>query len=122
MKSKKSEKSMNLALLLLRILIGLIFVYHGFPKLFSMPSLLGLPSFIGLIIGILEVGCGLLLVLGYGSPYVNYPLIAIMIVALFGVQLKRGITSSSERDLLILIVLIFLTTIGFGKYSLDKKG
>ncbi|MEK6800969.1 MAG: DoxX family protein [Nanoarchaeota archaeon] len=121
MKFKKTDKSVGLALLLLRSLIGLIFIYHGFPKIFSMPSLLGLPSFMGLVVGIFEVGCGLLLILGYGSPYTIYPLVVIIAVALFGVQLKRGITASSERDLLILIALIALTALGFGKYSIDKK-
>ncbi len=114
-------KLQSLSLLLVRIVIGLIFIIHGWPKITGMPELLGLPSFVGLIVGLVEVIFGFLVLIGFGFPYTTYPLIIVILVALLGVQYPRGIGAGSERDTLILVTLVLLSIFGAGKYALMKK-
>jgi uncharacterized membrane protein YphA (DoxX/SURF4 family) len=105
--------------LLLRVLIER-YLISWFPKLTSWPALLGLPPFMGLIVGIFEVACGLLLILGFAWPWSVLPLIVIISVALVGVQLPNGITAGSERDSLILVGLLTLLAFGYGAFSLNN--
>jgi uncharacterized membrane protein YphA (DoxX/SURF4 family) len=66
------EKLKPLALLLLRVALGAIFIYHGYPKLFShsreflfdMTSRDGLPGYVARLAGIVEVFGGAMLVVG----------------------------------------------------------
>lgn len=115
------KKFSDYSLLFLRIVIGAVFVYHGWPKLFSQPELLGLPGFVGFLVGIVEVVFGVLILLGVGFPWVTYPLGVVILVALFFMQLPKGITAGSERDLIIAAVLFLLGAIGPGKYSMQKN-
>ncbi len=110
----------NISLLVLRIILGAIFLYHGWPKLLNPPALLGMPTFVIFLVGVVEVLFGVLLILGIGFPWATYPLMAVIVVAFVFVQLPRGVTSGSERDLLILAVLFVLSAIGFGKYAVQK--
>jgi uncharacterized membrane protein YphA (DoxX/SURF4 family) len=65
------EKLRPLALLLLRVDLGVIFIYKGHPKLFghtddSMREMVqdGLPAYFAYIAGVLELGGGALLLCG----------------------------------------------------------
>src|ERR1700740_451286 len=59
-----------LALLLLRLALGVIFLYHGYPKLsYSQRWVenfahMGFPGYFAYIAGVLEVFCGALLIIG----------------------------------------------------------
>lgn len=114
------RNTQDVALFILRLIVGAIFLYHGWPKLLNQPELLGFPGFFGFLIGIIEVLFGILLILGVGFPWAVYPLMAVIIVALLFVQLPRGLTVSSERDLLVLMSLIILHAFGQGKYAIQK--
>ena len=65
------EKLRPLALLLLRCGLALVFVFHGYPKLFGKTAVLvsaferlGLPGYFVYMAGMIEVFGGLMLVLG----------------------------------------------------------
>src|SRR5271156_5030947 len=65
------EKLKPLALLLLRLGLGIIFVYHGYPKLFThthetMQGMahMGFPAYFAYIAGVFEFFGGWLLILG----------------------------------------------------------
>lgn len=116
----------NVSLLALRIIVGVIFVYHGWPKLFTSPELLGLNGFVGFLVGAVEVLFGILLILGTGFPWATYPLMVVILVALAFVQIpgcfaKASLTSGFERDFLILAVLFVLNSFGAGKYAMQKS-
>ncbi len=121
--NKESVK--GISLFLLRVLVGLVFVWHGYPKIGSSPALLGLPGEIGMLVGIVEVVFGILLIIGLWFPYIIYPLFAVIIVALLGVQIpgsmERGIGSGLERDLLIFVSLIVMYAFGLGKWAFPNK-
>ncbi|MEM7594512.1 MAG: DoxX family membrane protein [Cyanobacteria bacterium P01_A01_bin.83] len=102
------------ALLILRILLVLIFLYHGIPKaiFWSMAAEkfvgFGLPGFLGPITGIAEVIASVLLLFGRFWQFANLTLLFIIAGALVTVQIPNYIADPSkvaglERDLLILV-------------------
>lgn len=108
-----SNKFPNYALLILRIILVIIFLYHGIPKaiFWSMATEkfvgFGLPGFLGPITGIVEVIASVLLLLGRFWRITNLILLFIITGAIVTVQIPNFIADSSkvaglERDLLIL--------------------
>jgi len=104
----------NYALLALRILLVLIFLYHGVPKAIFWSAAMekfvgfGLPGFLGPITGIVEVIASILLLFGRFWKITNLVLIFIIAGAIATVQIPNFIGDASkvaglERDLLILV-------------------
>lgn len=127
-------KKLNLALLILRVGIGIVFIIHGLPKLNGGPELwkalggsmahLGitfLPAFWGFMAMVAELFGGICLILGI------YPRLA-AILMLF-TMLIAGISEIAEgqkfKDMLELflltVTLIFILMVGGGKYVLVKS-
>lgn len=124
--SINSNKFSTYALLILRIVLVLIFLYHGVPKaiFWSMATAkfigFGLPGFLGPITGIVEVIASVLLLFGRFWRITNLVLLFIIAGAIATVQIPNFIADSSkvaglERDLLILVG--HLTLLAF-----DPKG
>ena len=87
------EKLKPLALLLLRLGLGVIFVFHGYPKLFThtretMQGMvhMGFPAYFAYIAGVFEFFGGLLLILGLFTRIAGLLLAAEMAVALVKVH------------------------------------
>lgn len=125
-KITNSQSFSNYALLALRILLVLIFLYHGVPKaiFWSMATEkfvgFGLPGFLGPITGIAEVIASVLLLFGRFWKVTNLILIFIIAGAIATVQIPNFMADASkvaglERDLLILVG--HLTLLAF-----DPKG
>ena len=102
------------ALLILRITLVLIFLYHGLPKaiLWSLATekfvSFGLPGFLGPITGAAEVVASVLLLFGRFWRISNLALLFIIAGAIATVQLPNFLADSSkvaglERDILILV-------------------
>ncbi len=122
---KKGDTFQNVSWMLLRIAVGAIFILHGYPKIFSSPELLGLPGFVGLLVGLVEVVFGALVLVGFGFPWVTYPVLAVITVAFFFMQVPGAvdagrITGTLERDGLILLLVLALGAFGPGKYAFKK--
>ncbi|MEL6441435.1 MAG: DoxX family protein [Cyanobacteria bacterium J06621_8] len=107
------------SLLMLRILLVLIFLYHGVPKAIFWSAAaekfvgFGLPGFLGPITGIAEVIAGGLLLFGLFWQASNLVLLFIIAGALVTVQIPNYLADPSkvaglERDLLILVGHIVL--------------
>ena len=125
--SISSNKFPTYALWSLRILLVLIFLYHGVPKAIFWSAAsekfigFGLPGFLGPITGIAEVIASVLLLFGRFRKITNLVLIFIIAGAIATVQLPNFIADASkvaglERDLLILFG--HLTLLAFN----PKKG
>ncbi|MEM9509891.1 MAG: DoxX family protein [Cyanobacteria bacterium J06638_38] len=112
--SLPNNKFSTYSLLLLRVLLVLIFLYHGIPKAIFWSAAadkfvgFGLPGFLGPITGIAEVIASVLLLFGRFWQASNLILLFIIAGALVTVQIPNYIADSSkvaglERDLLILV-------------------
>jgi putative oxidoreductase len=127
---------MDLALLVLRLVVGLLFVGHGAQKLFGIfggHGLAGTAGFfdqIGLkpgrlharAAGLMEFGGGALLALGLFTPIASAAIIAVMVAAVITVHAAKGIWSTDggyEYNLVLGAVAFALAGTGAGQWSLD---
>ena len=128
---------MDLALLVLRVVVGLLFVGHGAQKLFDAFGGGGLNGTakmfdnIGLrpgwlharAAGAAEFGGGALFALGLFTPFAAAALIAVMTAAVISVHAPNGIWNTNqgyEFNLVLAAVVFALSGIGAGSWSLDN--
>jgi putative oxidoreductase len=120
-----------LALLLVRLVMGLAFILHGWPKIQNpmgwMNAMGGssVPSVLQALAALAEFGGGIGLILGLLTPIAAFGLVCQMIGAFVLVHLPQGhpfVSQSGpsyELPLVYLMVAIILIALGPGKWSLD---
>src|SRR5689334_15553855 len=128
---------MDLALLVLRVVAGLLFVGHGAQKLFGSFGGGGLEGTADMFDGIglrpgwlharlggtAEFLGGALLALGLFTPFAAAALIAVMASAIVTVHAPNGIWNTNrgyEYNLVLIAVAFALAGIGAGAWSLDS--
>ncbi|MTI79587.1 MAG: DoxX family protein [Firmicutes bacterium] len=128
------DKYRDTGLLVLRIGFGLMFMYHGFPKIvggvekwaglggaMSAFGITFLPAFWGFMAAFSEFFGGLLLLLGFFFRPANVLLAITMIVAVaMKFNAGEGLFGASHA-LEAGILFISLIFIGPGEYSLDER-
>ena len=128
---------MDIALLVLRLVVGLYLFGHGSQKLFGWfggYGLKGTAGFFGsalgfrpaglwtLLAGLSEAGGGLLMALGFLSPLGPLGVAAAMLVAIFAVHWPKGVWAQNggyELPLTNLAAAVALALTGPGAVSLD---
>jgi len=119
----------TLSLFLLRLTLGAIFVGHGAVKLFLQRSetteyfsRLGFPSanLFAVGIGVLELACGTLLIVGLLTRVIAALFAAEMLVAFFTAELPHGFTPGTQLTIVLFVVSLSLTLLGSGNWSLDS--
>ncbi len=124
------EKLKPLALLFLRLALGTIFIYHGYPKLFShsreflfdMTTRDGLPSYVARLAGIVEVIGGAMLVVGVFTRFVGLLLtMEVALVLWMGHQLASHprAVGRYEFPLACMAAAFTFATVGPGSISID---
>jgi putative oxidoreductase len=123
------------ALLLIRILVGWVFVSEGIQK-FLFPAQLGVgrfekigipsPHFMAPFVGTVEIVCGTLLLIGLFTRLAAVPLLAVISVAIATTKIpmiaKSGMWSmlhEARTDFSMLLGLAFLLITGAGTLSMD---
>jgi len=123
------------AVLLIRILVGWVFLSEGVQK-FLFPDSLGVGRFVKIgipwpqvmapFVGVVEIVCGALLLVGLITRLASIPLLIDICVALYSTKIvtlaKNGLWSTlheARTDLSMLLGLIFLLLVGGGTLSLD---
>ena len=127
---------MDLALLMLRLVVGLLFVGHGAQKLFGvfggggLEGTAGMFDQIGLrpgwlharVAGTAEFGGGALIALGLLTPFAAAALIGVMTAAVITVHAPKGIWNTNqgyEFNLVMATAVFALAGVGAGSWSLD---
>src|SRR5271157_4697388 len=117
-----------LALLALRVCLGIIFVYHGYPKLVHANAgmreffvMHGLPGYLVPVAGILEGFGALLLFLGLFTRPVALLLTIEMGVAIWKVHSAHGVMAVRDYEfpLVVAAACFALATVGAGLISMD---
>lgn len=131
--TKNDVDLLSCSILGLRIILAIIFLYHGLPKALNWEMAMskfvsmGFLGFLGPIIGIIEVIGAFSLFLGIKNRGVNIVLGGVILVAIIGVQIPSAISSGKllptglERDLLMFAGHFILITTGAGKFKLKTK-
>ena len=125
------------AVLLVRLLVGSVFVSEGIQKFVFADSLgvgrfvkLGIPwpSVMAPFVGAVEIGCGALVAIGLVTRAATLPLLAVMLVAVattkFPILREKGfwaMAHDARADWSMLLSSIFLLLVGAGPLSLDAR-
>ncbi len=125
------------AVVLIRILVGWVFVSEGMQK-FLFPAQLGVGRFekVGIpsahvmapFVGTVEIVCGSLLLIGLLTRLAAIPLLGVILVAIATTKIpmiaKTGMWSmlhEARTDFSMLLGLLFLLITGAGSLSLDVR-
>jgi putative oxidoreductase len=124
----------NFGLLIIRIGLGIMFIYHGFPKLMggvkswegvgAAMKYVGIhfwPVVWGFLAAAVETFGGFLLIIGLQfRPVCILLVINLIVAALFHLRTGGGISEAAHaiEDCIMFAGLLF---VGPGKYSVDKK-
>lgn len=127
---------MDLGLLMIRLVIGILFIGHGAQKLFGWFGGYGLKGtggwfesigmkpgvMMALLAGITELFGGVLFTLGLFTPLAGIMIAGTMLMAIVKVHAPNGLWSTAngyEYNLTLLVVAISMALIGPGQYALD---
>ena len=122
-------------MILIRLAVGAVFLTEGIQK-FLFPDALGVGRFtkIGIpapqvmapFVGVFEIGCGVLLILGLLTRLAAIPLIIDMLVAIattkIPILLKSGfwaMAHEARTDYTMLLGCLFFLIVGAGCWSVD---
>jgi len=122
---------------LIRLLVGVVFLSEGIQK-FLFPSDLGVGRFIKIgipaaqimtpFVGVIEIACGTLVILGLLTRLAAIPLIVDMLVAIsttkIPILIKSGFWAMAHEarvDYAMLLGAVFLLIVGAGQWSIDGK-
>ena len=125
----------DVALLVLRLVVGLLFVGHGTQKLFGWFGGYGVAGtgqwlesvgikpgkLMAAMAGASELGAGLLLILGLFIPIAALLIIATMLMSIVKVSGKNGLwvqNGGFEYNLVLIAVAAVLTLTGAGSFGL----
>jgi putative oxidoreductase len=125
------------AVILVRLLVGVVFLSEGIQK-FLYPATLGVgrfakigipaPQFFGPFVGAVETVCGALLILGLLTRVAAIPLLIDISVAIATTKIpmlmKSGFWAAmheARTDICMFLGSIFLIAVGAGRLSMDAK-
>ena len=119
----------DIGLLILRIVIGIIFIYHGLPKLLNsskMSAGIGMSATFIFILGLVEILGGLGSILGLYTQIAAIILSIVMLGAIYNKMFVWNVPFSKsgvigwEFDLMILGGILALLFLGSGNISIDS--
>lgn len=124
---------MEYGLLLLRLVVGGIFMGHGSQKLFgwfggggpqgtaAFFAAVGYrwPAVFAIVAGLSEFGGGLLLALGFLTPLACLAIAIVMLNAIATVVFPKGFLGGYEFEVTLLTVAVALAATGPGEISID---
>ena len=125
------------SVILVRLLVGLVFLSEGIQK-FLFPDALGVGRFIKIgipapeimapFVGVFEIGCGALLLVGWLTRLAAIPLTIDILVAIATTKIPLLIKSGfwamaheARTDVCMLLGSLFLLIVGAGLWSVDAK-
>lgn len=133
--SSNRQNALDLGLLMIRTMVGVVFVFHGAQKLFGAfggPGIEGFTAFLtqlqvpaptasAYLAAITEFAGGLALILGAGTRLVAIPLVVTMLVAAFKVHGSAFSAQAGgmEYALTLGVISAALALTGAGQWSID---
>jgi putative oxidoreductase len=125
-------KKQELAATLLRVMLGVTFLAHGWQKVMTMGlgnvagwfESIGLPSALAYAVGYLELFGGLLVILGLGTRWLSWAFAAMLVGATVKVKLAGGFLGTGqgagyELDLALIVMALFFAISGSTGWGVD---
>jgi putative oxidoreductase len=116
----------DIAALLLRLIFGGLFIYHGYSKLAAFDQILPMfQDFLGIgaklsfiLLICAELGCGILVTIGFLTRITVIPIAFAMTMAFFMAHANDPFMNK-ELPFTFLLLTTVVFTLGSGKYSVD---
>ena len=125
------------ATILIRLLVGAVFLSEGIQK-FLFPAALGVgrftkvgipaPQFFAPFVGVVEIVCGTLLIVGLVTRLAAIPLMIDISVAIITTKIPMlsaagfwSMAHEARTDYCLLLGLVFLLLVGSGPFSIDRR-
>lgn len=124
---KRNENKLSFILLIIRLSIATLMIFHGLPKLNTLlaggeikfPDPLGIGNYFSLVLAVFaEIVCSVLIAIGLATRLASIPLVITMVVAVFVVHSADPI-DVKEMAILYLLFYLLLFISGSGKFSID---
>jgi putative oxidoreductase len=122
------DRLQPLALLVLRLVLGIVMIAHGYPKVFGglqrhvhFVSSLGMPGWLAYLSALAEFGGGIFVILGLLTRVSALAILIDLIVVIWKVHWKNGLTGQGgyEFPLALAAIAFALIFFGAGPISLD---
>lgn len=133
----RMSSSFHGAIIIVRVMVGCVFLTEGIQKFLFSDSLgvgrfvkigIPLPEIMAPFVGVVEIVCGALLMLGLVTRLASVPLAIDILVAIcttkIPILIKSGFWAAAHEartDWSMLLGLIFLLIVGHGQWSLDSS-
>jgi putative oxidoreductase len=131
------DESVLAPVILIRLMMGWVFMSEGIQK-FLFPDALGVgrftrigipaPQFFAPFVGLVEIVCGALLIVGLLTRLASIPLLINILVAIATTKIPMlskagfwGMMHEARTDFCMLLGLIFLLIVGSGTLSFDER-
>ena len=120
------DRLQPLALLILRLVLGIILIAHGYPKVFGgfhnhaeFVGKLGMPHWMAYLSTGTEFFGGIAILLGLFTRCFSLAVVIEMLVIIFKVELHHGLKGGYELPLALATMAFVLLFFGGGPISLD---
>jgi putative oxidoreductase len=126
MKSKFSMSCKEWGMFILRLVVGAVFIAHGWSKLQNLPMIvgffgsLGLAPFFAYLVAWTEFVSGIALLVGIFTRLAGYLVAIVMVCAIYFAKFKMGFLGGYELELTLLASALALAWNGPGKVSVAK--
>jgi len=137
MNAKLLSSTAPKSVILIRLIVGWVFLSEGIQK-FLFPAALGVGRFVKIgipdpqilapFVGVVEILCGSLLIIGLLTRLAAIPLLGVISVAIWTTKIpmlgKQGfwaMAHEARTDFCMVFGLIFLLIVGAGRLSLDAS-
>jgi len=137
MNAKLLSSTAPKSVILIRLIVGWVFLSEGIQK-FLFPAALGVGRFVKIgipdpqilapFVGVVEILCGSMLIIGLLTRLAAIPLLGVISVAIWTTKIpmlgKQGfwaMAHEARTDFCMVFGLIFLLIVGAGRLSLDAS-
>lgn len=118
--------SFDLAMFIIRFVLGIVFIVHGFQKLRDIKGTINMMSSMGLpiagaivpVLALVEFIGGIFVLIGLYTGWASILLAIVMVGAILIVKFKKGFVNGWEFDLSLLAMALAVFFVGSGSWVL----
>ncbi len=122
-----SNRYYEWSMLVLRVVLGIIFLAHGLQKISGMEGIvkwfasIGLPAILAYVVTTIETVGGTFLILGVFTRFAAAGIMFVMLGAIFSVKISKEFIGGYEFDVSLLAMAVALMLSGSNTFSVGNR-